>query len=320
MEVNKIICGDCLVEMQKIPDKSIDLILADPPYFEIKGKFDFGKWKTFADYLIDVEKWAVECKRLLKENGTLFWFGDEKRIAYTQIIFDKYFGLLNSLVWWKYNLRGGCFGSSGSDLIRSFPICTERILMYSNDVYNLTQCVYSGRDYIRSEIIRAKGKIKLKDINAALGTASNGGGVASSCLSLNKAEPTMFTKEMYNKLRVWLNNGKEYEYLRKEYEDLRKEYEDLRRCFNNSRNLTEVLQFNSDTSNKFEHETIKPMSLIQSLILTCSKENDIIFDPFLGSGTTAIACQSLHRNFIGIEISPEYCKIAEDRLRQQILI
>ena len=311
--LNKIICGDCLDILKQLPDKCVDLVLTDPPYFEIKGEFDFGKWKNFEEYLIDVEKWAIECKRILKENGTLLWFGDEKRIAYTQIIFDKYFGLLNNLVWWKYNLRGGCFGSSGGDLIRSFPICTERILMYSNDVYNLTQCVYTIRDYIRSEIIRAKGKIILKDINTALGTATNGGGVASACLSLDKREPAMFTKEMYEKLRIWLNDSKEYEYLRKEYED-------LRRFFNNDRNLTEVLQFNSDTKSGFGHETVKPIGLIQSLVLTCSKENDIILDPFLGSGTTAVACQNLHRNFIGIEISKEYCAIAEKRLRQKPLI
>ena len=307
-----MICGDCLEVMRGMEDNSVDLIISDPPYFEIKGEFDFKKWENFKSYLSDVEKWAIECKRILKENGTLFWFGDEKNIAYSQIIFDKYFGLLNNLVWWKYNLRGGVFGSSGGDLIRSFPICTERILMYSNDVYNLTQCVYLIRDYIRSEIIRAKGKIVLKDINMALGTASNGGGVASACLSLKKAEPVMFTKEMYNKLRIWLNNGREYEYLRREYEY-------LRRPFNNKYNLTEVLEFNSDTLHKFEHETVKPLVLISRLIQTCSKENDTILDPFLGSGTTAVACKNLGRNYIGIEISPEYCKIAEKRLSQGVL-
>ena len=307
LKINELYLGNCLEVMKEIDDKSVDLIIADPPYFEIKGEFDFGKYKNFEQYLKDVEKWATECKRILKEKGTLFWFGDEKRIAYTQIIFDKYFGLLNNLVWWKYNLRGGCFGSSGGDLIRSFPICTERILMYSNDVYNLTQCVYSIRDYIRSEIIKAKGKIVLKDINTALGTATNGGGVASACLSLDKKEPAMLTKEMYEKLRLWL--GKKY---------LRREYEDLRREFNNKFNLTEILEFNTEL-NKFEHETVKPILLISRLIQTCSREGDLVLDPFLGSGTTAVACRNLKRNYIGIEISETYLNIARERLRQSNL-
>ena len=55
------------------------------------------------------------------------------------------------------------------------------------------------------------------------------------------------------------------------------------------------------------------------IINTYSKENNIILDPFLGSGTTAVACKELNRNYIGIEISPEYCKIAERRLAQGIL-
>ena len=72
-----------------LPDKCANLIIADPPYYKVKGDFDFI-WKTFDDYLEDVEKWAVECKRILSDNGTLLWYGDSKKIAYAQIIFDKY--------------------------------------------------------------------------------------------------------------------------------------------------------------------------------------------------------------------------------------
>jgi site-specific DNA-methyltransferase (adenine-specific) len=64
----------------------------------------------------------------------------------------------------------------------------------------------------------------------------------------------------------------------------------------------------------------KPIRLIKRLVGTYTKENDIILDPFLGSGTTAVACQTLHRNFIGIEISPEYCAIANKRLAQKPLL
>ena len=94
MEKNTIHHADWMTN--DLPDGSVNLIIADPPYFEIKGDFDFV-WDSFDDYLKDVEKWAVECKRLLAENGTLFWYGDDKRIAYAQIIFDKYFNLVNHL-------------------------------------------------------------------------------------------------------------------------------------------------------------------------------------------------------------------------------
>jgi site-specific DNA-methyltransferase (adenine-specific) len=64
------------------------------------------------------------------------------------------------------------------------------------------------------------------------------------------------------------------------------------------------------------HPTQKPVSIISYLIEKSTKPNDLILDAFLGSGTTAVACAKLQRRFIGIEISPEYCKIAENRIKQ----
>ena len=62
------------------------------------------------------------------------------------------------------------------------------------------------------------------------------------------------------------------------------------------------------------HPTEKPISIISKLLNDFTKPNDIVLDPFLGSGTTAVACKQLNRHFIGIEINPDYCKIAKERL------
>jgi site-specific DNA-methyltransferase (adenine-specific) len=301
MEVNKIYHDDWM--NNKLADKSVQLIIADPPYFETKGDFDFV-WKSFDDYLTDVEKWAIECKRLLAENGTLYWFGGSKKIAYTQVIFDKYFGLVNNLVWEKAE-ADGLFGSTGSEQLRSYPNSTERILMYSNDVYNLTQCVYSIRDYIRAEIERARGKIILKEVNEALGTATNGGGVASACLSLDKAEPAMFTKEMYQKLQVWLNSGKEYEYLHKEYEELRRPFENVTKS-------TEILKVRFKPS-EYDHPTVKPEMLARTLILTSSRKNDLVLIPFAGSGTEVSMAIKEGRKAIGFDIEEKYVEMGNKR-------
>lgn len=67
------------------------------------------------------------------------------------------------------------------------------------------------------------------------------------------------------------------------------------------------------------HPCPKPQRLWNILIDKFSEENEIILDPFLGSGTTSRGCKDLKRNFIGIEINPEYCKIAEERLAQGVL-
>ena len=70
--------------------------------------------------------------------------------------------------------------------------------------------------------------------------------------------------------------------------------------------------------NKDGHPTEKPLEIIEKLILVASSEGDLIFDPFMGSGTTAVACKELNRNFIGCEIESKYCEIAEKRLRKTI--
>ena len=65
------------------------------------------------------------------------------------------------------------------------------------------------------------------------------------------------------------------------------------------------------------HPTEKPVSVISRLIQ--ANVGDLILDPFLGSGTTAVACKELGRKFIGIEINPKYCEIAQRRLAQEYL-
>jgi len=66
-----------------------------------------------------------------------------------------------------------------------------------------------------------------------------------------------------------------------------------------------------------EHPTQKPIELIIDLINIHSNNNDLILDPFLGSGTTAVACEKLGRRWIGIEISEKYCEIAKQRIKAE---
>jgi site-specific DNA-methyltransferase (adenine-specific) len=64
------------------------------------------------------------------------------------------------------------------------------------------------------------------------------------------------------------------------------------------------------------HPHTKPLDLIKTLILHSSDKRQLVFDPFLGSGTTALASKQLERDYIGIEIDPRYCRIAEERLER----
>jgi site-specific DNA-methyltransferase (adenine-specific) len=83
-------------------------------------------------------------------------------------------------------------------------------------------------------------------------------------------------------------------------------YEDAKTVMFDSININDKKLFN--------HPTIKPLQMIKKLIRNSSKENDIVADFFMGSGTTAVACKELNRNYIGFEIDKEFHKIAVDRV------
>jgi len=74
-----------------------------------------------------------------------------------------------------------------------------------------------------------------------------------------------------------------------------------------------------DRMGNYGHPCPKPVEWARWFIKRFSKENDIVLDPFMGSGTTAVACKQLNRNFIGFEISQEYVDIANKRLAQENL-
>ena len=305
MEVNKIYQEDWM--NNQLPDKSVQLIIADPPYYKVKGDFDFI-WKSFEDYLKDVEKWAIECKRLLADNGTLFWYGHAKNIAYAQVIFDKHFNLINNLVWDK----GSFMGLEESEGLRSFAPCTERILMYSNEEENFV--VDHLQKYLLSEFRKCGKPVSFyKELCGFTGnqpynwfTPNNNG----------KAQWAFPKKEHYKKLKITGFFQKEYEELRKEYEELRKEYEELRRPFINHFKLQEILRFSNEatkTGSKYDHDTVKPETLTRALILTCSRPNDLVVVPFAGSGTECAMSAKENRNFIGFEIDDKHFKTATDR-------
>lgn len=74
------------------------------------------------------------------------------------------------------------------------------------------------------------------------------------------------------------------------------------------------LPINLEDKKKYSHPTIKPIEIIKNLIINSSNENDIVFDPFMGSGTTAVAAKELNRQFLGFEINKEYYDIACKRI------
>jgi site-specific DNA-methyltransferase (adenine-specific) len=317
--LNKVYNTDFL--NNELPNKSVQLIIADPPYFQVKGEFDFI-WDSFSDYLKDIEKWAIECKRILADNGTLFWWGNSKKIAYNQIILDKYFNLENSIVWRKIDSIQYQYYSP--DLARNFNTHNERLLMYSNEVDKTglemineqLKPINPFANYLKEEFKRSN--VSNKEI-AKLFPSKTGG--LTGCVSNWLNGDNVITKGQYLIIRKYLNNEylhKEYEDLRKEYEDLRKEYEDQRRYFQNNLKLEEVFEFSqqSHITKNFDHETKKPEKLTGALILTCSRKGDTVLAPFAGSGTECAMAAKEGRHFIGYELNIKYADMAQKRCNE----
>lgn len=123
--------------------------------------------------------------------------------------------------------------------------------------------------------------------------------------------------EKYFKLKnilVWVKNNHGSGDLKAQYAP---KYEFIlygnkgRRNFENGRN-EDVLFFNK-TNNKY-HPTEKPVELLEFLIKNSSKENELVFDPFAGSGSTGVACINTNRKFLGVEINNVYFDIAKQRI------
>ena len=116
--LNQIINGNCLEELKKIPDKTFDLIFADPPYnlqigkdlkrpdsSQVKGVHeDWDKFSSFNSYDKFCKKWLIECKRILKDNGSIWVIGsyhNVHRLGYLLQNLDYW--LLNDVIWRKNN-------------------------------------------------------------------------------------------------------------------------------------------------------------------------------------------------------------------------
>jgi site-specific DNA-methyltransferase (adenine-specific) len=110
----------------------------------------------------------------------------------------------------------------------------------------------------------------------------------------------------------WIKAGLDYRYTHEFIIYLRKE--NAPRIKN--RSLSDVWRIKPiNFTVERNHNAEKPIDVIRTMLINSTEEGQLVLDPFIGSGTTAVACKQLNRNFIGFEINPEYIKIAEERLK-----
>ncbi len=244
---NKIINGDSLEELKKIPRETFDLIFADPPYnlqlkseltrpdrskvSAVNDKWDqFENFKKYDDFTYE---WLGECKRILKKDGAIWVIGSYHNIFRVGTAIQNLgFWILNDVIWNKNNPMPNFRGTR-------FTNAHETLIWASKSKKSKYTFNYQS----------------LKCLNDDLQMRSN-----------------------------W----------------------DLPIC-NGSERLKK--------DGKKIHSTQKPEALLHRILLATSNKNDIVLDPFLGSGTTAAVAKKLGRNYFGIEKEKNYFKAAEQRIK-----
>ena len=134
--LNKILVGDCIAQLKKIPTRSVDVVFADPPYnLQLSGDLtrpdqsrvdgvdnEWDKFDTFASYDHFTREWMAECRRVLKDNGTLWVIGSYHNIFRVgTVLQDLGFWVLNDIIWRKSNpmpnFRGKRFTNAHETMI-----------------------------------------------------------------------------------------------------------------------------------------------------------------------------------------------------------
>jgi site-specific DNA-methyltransferase (adenine-specific) len=306
----------------------VDAVVTDPPYFGVKANDWDNQWANASEFVIWAGEISIAIQKLIITNGSLYWFCSPQMAARIEVKLSEKFRVLNNIVWDKANGRKGAAGS-GIDVtsLRAYwSANTERIIFCENygadtDAATIAgyndSCVAAKKkifgDYLLSEFRKAGASNKSV---AALFPSKNG--LLTGCVSNWVIGLNVPTRKQYQDMREFLGSLEylkaDYEYLKADYEDLKADYEDLRRTFNlnSSMEWGDVWKFQIERGQV--HPTQKPISIINHIIRASTKSGQTILDPFMGSGTTLVACQKLGRKGIGIELDPDYFEIACKRV------
>lgn len=271
-----------------VKDLSLDLVIADPPYFKVIGETWDYKWSTQSEYLSWCEKWLDIISAKLRFGGSLYVFGYFRNLApFLTLAESRGLELRQQII-----IDKGIKSVAGrkTSTYRLFPNVTESILFFTKDNKQIIKPLLKNR---ADEL-----GLKSKEINDRLGVKSNGGGMWSIYTGKNMCEQFP-TKATWDKLMKVL--------------EMELDYYKYAQTFNPIIGITDVWTDIDFYAKDRIHPTEKPYKLIERLILSSSNEGDIILDPFSGSGITGIVSSSLKRKCVLLEIDEQYYKASINR-------
>lgn len=337
-EKTELRLGDCIEEMKRMRGRSVDLVVIDPPYFQIvKEEWD-RQWKDLEEYRRWIEEVAAELQRVLKKNGSLYVFTDERVGAYVQVEFDKHFRLLNNLVWDKGSTLSmkSIMGS-----MRKYCPTTERILFYeqkdvpnnkgiSEILHSDPECWTGIKKYLREEKEKTKEAMGFKSDRELYKWVGKETGKTEVCSHyFHESQWIMPSEKAYRALQrggcftePWEKIKEEYDWQRRilytgmtdeKRGEIKESWKDKARVWNNDWRAVEILRMGNFNHTR-RHPTQKPVELIRYLIERSSRKGDVVLDCFSGSGSTLRACQMCGRRGIGIEKDAGYYEAAKEWL------
>jgi site-specific DNA-methyltransferase (adenine-specific) len=282
--INQVIHGDCFEVLKDIPDGSIDAVITDPPYKYLKHKLETD-W--------DEKIFFTEVLRILKKDSFLIFFGrGESWFRWNYLCQELGLKFKEEIIWDKVRT---------SNPLCQMPRSHENIAIYVNGSRGLNKVRIDKIDY---DLI-SNPKAIVNDFKRILSTIKLINSWEDFLLfkegRLNKSEKTRFSG-------VTIQEGG--------IKDFNRGSETLKSHLV-GRIMPSIFRCLNDYYG-YVHPTQKPLFLIQKLIELVTNPGDLVLDPFAGSGTTALACKELGRNYICIEKEREYVDIIHQRLNTPI--
>lgn len=245
----------------------------------------------------------AEISRVLRPNGKAIIFGQEPFTSKLITSTIASIPLSYRAIWLKDS-----FGNKF--------MCNKAMVNLFEDICIFSKVGYDfahenpAREYLLKELVES-GLKNCKDVNRFLGTASNGGGMASHYFAKG-FQFAIPTKEKYEKLQETGRFELSWDELNEIYQSHKNKTPSVFNLWQGGKSKSNVLEYKKD--NDGYHPTQKPVALLEDLIQTYSNVGNTVLDFTMGSGSTGVACVHTGRNFIGIELDEGYFQIAKQRI------
>jgi site-specific DNA-methyltransferase (adenine-specific) len=327
LEQNSVIAGDALAVLRRLPAESVSVVITSPPYFQQRdygnGAAGLGNETTETEYLENLLRIFAECARVTKNDGALvFNLGDKYLHGSLSLLPYKFaiqaverhkLYLINQLTWAKLNPTPRQEKRKLIQATEPFFIFTKsKDYHFDLDNYlshlDLLNRNSNGKptEQLGKKYLSLIEQADLSDEEKQHARA----GLNEAVQAIHRGEIAGFRMKIrgLHKLAYGGQDGGRNNQIRNNGFTIIK--------ITGQRMKKDIIESPVEMTKDNLQPAVYPSYIVQELVKLLSKEGDLILDPFCGSGTTCVVAQTLGRDYLGIEINPEYAALANNRLRE----